>query len=79
MKGAVKKAQTAQNYIKQGTFRGLNPVKVLFSIKIEILAFCATNKPRHSTYLCTPSDKQKQVKSLVFARFVRSASFFPNP
>ncbi len=41
--------------------------------------FYATNKPRLSTYHCTPSGKQNQGKSLDFARFVRSSSFFPIP
>ena len=41
--------------------------------------FYATNKSRHSTYLCTPSGKSKQRICVVLTRFVRSASFFPIP
>ena len=41
--------------------------------------FYATNKPRLSTYLCTPSGKQNQALRLDFARFVRTSSFFPIP
>ena len=41
--------------------------------------FYTTDKLRRSTYLCTSSGKQNQVRGLDFAQFVCSSSFFLSP
>ncbi|MBR2616541.1 MAG: hypothetical protein IKC69_07680, partial [Clostridia bacterium] len=66
--------------IKQKGFFGIKrPKNPVFDKNNKKTHFFATNKLRHSTYLCTPSGNQKARVTLLFAQFVRSASFFPIP